>query len=83
MNNFVKNQGEIVMGVNTEGFNKEFKAPDKPYMIADVRFANGADNNFVKELFKNIDSFGDIVKTGTDIYFENRYIFEYFMSRFL
>lgn len=53
INNFKENQGEIVMGVNTQPYNKEFKTPDKPYMIADVRFANGADNNFVKELFKN------------------------------
>ena len=41
------------MKVNTESFSKTFCSPDKPYMIADVRFANGADNNFVKELFKN------------------------------
>ena len=41
------------MGINTEGFSKTFCTPDKPYMIADVRFANGADNNFVKELLKN------------------------------
>lgn len=53
INNFREKQGEIVMGVDTETFDKEFTAPDRPYMIADVRFANGADNNFVKELFKN------------------------------
>jgi len=53
INNFKKNQGEIVMKVDTEKFVGEFIAPKKPYMIADVRFANGADNNFVKELLKN------------------------------
>ncbi len=53
INNFKNNQGEIVMKVGTESFSKTFQTPDKPYMIADVRFANGADNNFVKELFKN------------------------------
>lgn len=53
VNNFIKQQGEIVMGVDTENFEGEFVAPDKPYMIADVRFANGADNNFVSSLFKN------------------------------
>lgn len=53
VNNFIEHQGEIVMGVKTKGFCGEFKTPDKPYMIADVRFANGADNNFIKELFKN------------------------------
>lgn len=53
INNFKNNQGEIVMNVGTESFSKTFTTPNKPYMIADVRFANGADNNFVKELFKN------------------------------
>lgn len=53
VNNFKNRQGEIVMGVDTEPFNKEFRTPQKPYMIADVRFANGADNNFVEELLKN------------------------------
>ena len=40
-------------GVNTESFADEFKTPKTPYMIADVRFANGADNNFIDEFFKN------------------------------
>jgi hypothetical protein len=53
VNNFKKHQGEIVMKVETEPFNKTFIAPDKPFMTADVRFANGADNKFVDELFKN------------------------------
>ncbi len=53
INNFKNKQGEIVMKVDTENFAKEFKAPNKPYMIADVRFANGSDNKFVEELFKN------------------------------
>ncbi len=53
VNNFKNNQGEIVMGVNTESFGGSFTVPDRPYMIADVRFANGADNNFVQALFEN------------------------------
>lgn len=53
INNFKNKQGEIVMKVDTENFAKEFKVPNKPYMIADVRFANGSDNKFVEELFKN------------------------------
>ena len=53
INNFKDKQGEIVMGINTKSFDGEIKIPNKPYMIADVRFANGADNNFVKELLKN------------------------------
>lgn len=52
VNNFKEHQGEIVMGVNTEPFNKKWNMPDKPYMVADVRFANGSDNAFVNELFK-------------------------------
>lgn len=53
VNNFKNNQGEIVMNIGTEGFDRTFEVPDRPYMIADVRFANGADNNFIMELFKN------------------------------
>ncbi len=53
VNNFKNNQGEIVMKRETEPFNKDLRLPQKPYAIADVRFANGADNEFVKELFKN------------------------------
>ena len=53
VNNFIDQQGEIVMGVNTRSFSGSFVSPDRPYMVADVRFANGADNNFVNELFKN------------------------------
>ncbi len=52
VNNFKNNQGEIVMGVETEEFNKKFNPADKPYMIADVRFANGADNSLVEEFFR-------------------------------
>lgn len=51
VNNFRKRQGEIVMKVNTEHFKGKWQKPEKPYIIADVRFANGADNSFVKKLF--------------------------------
>lgn len=53
VNNFLDCQGEIVMKVSTECFDGEFFVPNKPYMVADVRFANGSDNSFVSELFKN------------------------------
>lgn len=54
INNFKNKQGEIVMKQPTEMFSGSFDIPsDKKYMIADIRFANGADNNFVNELFKN------------------------------
>lgn len=52
INNFEHHQGEIVMGVDTKPFSGEWEEPQKPYMIADVRFANGADNAFVEKLFK-------------------------------
>lgn len=53
VNNFKDKQGEIVMGVDTQSFEGKFTPVQKPYMIADVRFANGGDNSFVGELFKN------------------------------
>ena len=52
VNNFKKHQGEIVMGIDTEPFNGTWETPPKPYMIADIRFANGADNKFVEQIFK-------------------------------
>ena len=56
VNNFKTEQGEIVMKVDTEPFKGEiaqFLPKDKPYIIADVRYANGSDNAFVEKLFKN------------------------------
>ena len=52
VNNFEGNQGEIVMKVATKPFDKEWQRPEKPYMIADVRYANGADNAFVQKIFE-------------------------------
>ncbi len=49
VNNFKENQGEIVMKKSTEPFSGKFDFPDKKIMIADVRFANGADNAFVEQ----------------------------------
>ncbi len=51
-NNFEEKQGEIVMGVKTQPFSGQFSLPKKPYLIADVRYANGADNMFIEKLFK-------------------------------
>ena len=53
VNNFVAKQGELVMGTITQPYDKVFTPPKKPYAIADVRYANGADNQFVKALFKS------------------------------
>lgn len=52
VNNFEHHQGEIVMKIDTKPFSGEWIKPEKPYMIADVRFANGADNAFVEKLFE-------------------------------
>ena len=59
VNNFKDHQGEIVMKRPTELFSGEIKLPDSPYMIADVRNANGADNNFVEKILPqiNLDNF--------------------------
>ena len=55
VNNFIKKQGELVMEWDTEPFNKTFTAPEIPYAVADVRYANGADNAFIKQLLPQID----------------------------
>lgn len=52
VNNFKNHQGEIVMKRPTEPFSDVWNIPQKPYMVADVRFANGADNSFVNKLFE-------------------------------
>lgn len=53
VNNFEEKQGEIVMGLSTKPFSGKLELPHRPFMIADVRFANGADNKFIGELFKH------------------------------
>lgn len=58
VNNFEDRQGEIVMGVKTRPFSATLDLPQKPFMVADVRFANGADNKFVKKLFKKFEKEG-------------------------
>ena len=49
INNFKEEQGELVMGVDVEGFAGKLELPEKPYIIADILNANGADNNFVEQ----------------------------------
>ncbi len=53
INNFIEKQGELVMNWETIPYSNSFISPNKPYAVADVRYANGADNAFVEELFKN------------------------------
>lgn len=56
VNNFVEKQGEHVMGWATGGkYRGNLILPDKPYAIADVRYANGADNDFVEDLLLKLD----------------------------
>mgnify|MGYP004569765697 FL=1 len=55
VNNFRNKQGELVMGWATEPFGGKLVLPDKPFAVADVRFANGADNAFVEQLLEKID----------------------------
>ena len=56
VNNFREKQGELVMGWATMGkYNGVFEQPTKPYAVADVRYANGADNYFVEKLLPNIN----------------------------
>ena len=57
VNNFREKQGELVMGWETNGkYQGPFVPPGKPYAVADVRYANGADNEFVNELLPNINN---------------------------
>lgn len=56
INNFKEKQGELVMGWKTQPFQGTLELPIKPFAVADVRFANGADNKFVGQfLNKEID----------------------------
>lgn len=52
VNNFEVQQGEIVMKLPTAPYSGKWEKPQKPFMIADVRYANGADNSFVNKLFE-------------------------------
>lgn len=53
VNNFEETQGELVMNVDTKPFSDKLLHFNKPYLYADVRFANGADNSFVEQILKN------------------------------
>ena len=55
VNNFKEKQGELVMGWNTQPFDRDFVPPNRPYCVADVRFANGGDNAFVELLLNKLD----------------------------
>jgi len=56
VNNFRDKQGELVMGWETQPYNGNLHIQSKPYAVADVRFANGADNAFVEKLLPNLNN---------------------------
>lgn len=57
VNNFVEKQGELVMGWATgEKYKGDFVLPSKPYAFADVRYTNGADNDFVEDILSKLDN---------------------------
>ncbi len=59
INNFKEKQGDLVMGWETEPYKWGFNHPHKPYAVADVRYANGADNAFMEALLKtSLPEFG-------------------------
>lgn len=57
VNNFENAQGEIVMNIYEQENDSVFEPPNKPYFIADILNANGADNKFVEQLFMNTINF--------------------------
>ena len=52
VNNFRNHQGEIVMKRPTELFLADWHRPENFYATADVRNANGADNELVRKMFE-------------------------------
>lgn len=55
VNNFIEKQGEHVMGWATTPYTDKFIPPSKNWAVADVRYANGADNDFVEQLLPYIN----------------------------
>ena len=58
VNNFREQQGELVMGWQTgpkSEYLPSFDITKIPYAIADVRYANGADNDFVEKFLPQIN----------------------------
>jgi hypothetical protein len=73
VNNFIDRQGEIVMKVPTQPFAGVWRIPPAQgatplargaYMIADVRFANGADNSLVEQILPLTRPLGTLSHKG-------------------
>lgn len=52
INNFKKEQGDLVLGDVVNNTDLEINFPKTPYFIADVNNANGADDKFIEQLLK-------------------------------
>lgn len=57
VNNFKDEQGELVMNIDVPLFQGKFPEINKPFCIADIRNANGSDNNFVNKWFNKFDMY--------------------------
>lgn len=58
VNNFKNQQGELVMNVFEPLFEDDLPLIDKPFFVADILNANGADNKFIEKLLnKSFDNF--------------------------
>jgi len=58
INNFKKEQGDLVLGDVINSIEYDINFPKTSYFIADINNANGADVNFIKQLFKqNLNNF--------------------------
>ena len=51
VNNFQKEQGDLVLGDKINLLNQNIEFPKSPYFIADVNNANGADKKLIREIF--------------------------------
>lgn len=52
INNFLEKQGDLVFRDIINEFNKELQEFDRPYVIADINNANGADKGLIEEILK-------------------------------
>ena len=52
INNFKKEQGDLVLGDIINNTDLLIDFPQKPYFVADVNNANGSDNKLIEQLFK-------------------------------
>ena len=58
INNFEIEQGDLVLGDKINKIKKNITFPNKPYFIADVNNANGADKELISQVFEqDIDNF--------------------------